>query len=189
MVGCIAGAIIVLISGEWATLDFSNQPSLEINPLDIVSLLVTIFLAVYVAQTLNRKNDLERSEKAIFINLIDDFRGKLNTRISSLIEKREFDSHEVNLSCKVLRMRLNSILNAIKESGFLTGNEEFYIKPREAMQEIWETLTVVPKKSDRDESTSHEDQIKLKIMTIEQELVKIDIQLVKLIMHINRGIK
>jgi hypothetical protein len=47
-----------VIIKKWTSFGVNNQVNIEINPLEILSLVITILLAIYVTRTLSKKNDL-----------------------------------------------------------------------------------------------------------------------------------
>ena len=64
----LVGFYSCLLIKKWTVLNVNNQVNIEINPLEILSLGITVLLAIYVTRTLSKKNDLEKNEKDLLIN-------------------------------------------------------------------------------------------------------------------------
>ena len=60
IIGFAAGVMFIIIFKKYSTLYFANDVSFEINPLEIFSIGVNIFLAIYITRTLSKKNDQEK---------------------------------------------------------------------------------------------------------------------------------
>lgn len=76
--------ILFLISGcligeFWnSPIHIDDQISIEINPIDIITMIVTIFLALYLAEVVEKRKQDDRVEKDLLINRIENIEHELS---------------------------------------------------------------------------------------------------------------
>lgn len=145
ILGFAGGIIFIIIFKKYSSLYFANDISFEINPLEIFSIGVNIFLAIYITRTLSKKNDQEKSEKELIINYLKDFQLEYNSKTNKLLDCEDFETPLTNSCFKTLRTRVNSILAIAEENNIIANNDETASKIRQKISEIWELFTDTPR--------------------------------------------
>jgi len=97
--------------------NFDNV-QLQFDVLGPFSLLITIFVAFYVTDKLNKSNEKTRIEKNLIIDDLKNFKIDLLKNIKFLCGKDEIKFIEVTSRLKSLRMRINSIIKLINVYDF-----------------------------------------------------------------------
>ena len=159
IIGFAAGVMFIIIFKKYSTLYFANDVSFEINPLEIFSIGVNIFLAIYITRTLSKKNDQEKSEKELIINYLKDFQLEYNTKTNKLLDCEDFETPLTNSCFKTLRTRVNSILALAEENSIIANNDETASKIRQKISEIWELFTDTPRTANARASQATKDGI------------------------------
>jgi hypothetical protein len=190
IIGFAAGLIFIIIFKKYSTLHFANDVSFEINPLEIFSIGVNIFLAIYLTRTLSRKNDQDKSEKELINNYLKDFQLEYNTKTNKLLECEDFETPLTNSCFKTLRTRVSSILALAEENDIITSNDETASKIRQKISEIWELFTDTPRTAKTRANQATKDGIQTlrleKIGKIEAASIDLDKLVFQLAMKINR---
>ncbi|MEI7583083.1 hypothetical protein [Runella sp.] len=109
--GVLIGVCLNLLIKKYTTLYIQSDVSFEINPLEIFSILINSFLAIYITRNLSKKNDLEKSEKELIISYIKEFQIEYSFKINKLLESENFETPTTNSCFKTLRSKINSILS------------------------------------------------------------------------------
>lgn len=190
ILGFAAGIMFIIFFKKYTTLYFANDVSFEINPLEIFSIGVNIFLAIYITRTLSKKNDQEKSEKELIINYLKDFQLEYNSKTSKLLECEDFETPLTNSCFKTLRTRINSILALAEENNTIVNNDETATKIRQKISEIWELFTDTPRTAHTRANQAIKDGIQAlrleKIGKIEAASIDLDKLIFQLAMKINR---
>ena len=190
IIGFATGVMFIVIFKKYSTLYFANDVSFEINPLEIFSIGVNIFLAIYITSTLSKKNDQEKSEKELIINYLKDFQLEYNTKTNKLLECEDFETPLTNSCFKTLRTRVNSILALAEENSIIANNDETASNIRQKISEIWELFTDTPRTANTRASQATKDGIQAlrleKISKIEAASIDLDKLIFQLAMKINR---
>jgi hypothetical protein len=188
--GFTAGIIFIIFFKKHTTLYFANDISFEINPLEIFSICINIFLAFYITRTLSKKNDQEKSEKELIINYLKDFQLEYNSKTRKLLECEDFDTPLTNSCFKTLRTRVNSILALAEENRIIEPNEETASKIKQKISEIWELFTDTPRSANSKVNQATREGIQTlrleKIGKIEAASIDLDKLIFHLAMKINR---
>jgi len=190
IIGFAAGIIFIILFKKYSTLYFANDVSFEINPLEIFSIIVNIFLAIYITRTLSKKNDQEKSEKELIINYLKVFQLEYNTKTNKLLECEDFETPLTNSYFKTLRTRVNSILALAEENSIIANNDETASKIRQKISEIWELFTDTPRTANTRANQATKNGIQAlrleKIGKIEAASIDLDKLIFQLAMKINR---
>lgn len=88
--------------------------SWKIELFDLVSLIVTIILAVYVATSLERRVQDDRIEKELHIEQINQIEQILN-ELENILREENIQYANVISRISKIRIKKNNIVNAIKE--------------------------------------------------------------------------
>jgi hypothetical protein len=190
ILGFAAGLIFTIIFKKYSTLYFANDVSFEINPLEIFSIGINIFLAIYITSTLSKKNDQEKSEKELIINYLKDFQLEYNKKTNKLLECEDFETPLTNSCFKTLRIRINSTLALAEENSLINNNDETVSKIKQKISEIWELFTDTPRTANT--RANHATKVGIKALRLEKigkiEAASIDLDklIFQLAMKINR---
>lgn len=105
--------LLLLLIGNGISV--SKQVNLSLNPFDLISLVVTIFLAVYVIKKLNKESEAERIEKDLLIEDLGNFKTEFGKEIIEILKQSSLKLIFVNSRLKTLRMRFHSTTNLIEK--------------------------------------------------------------------------
>jgi hypothetical protein len=190
IIGFASGIMFIIYFKKHTSLYFANDVSFEINPLEIFSIGVNIFLAIYITRTLSKKNDQEKSEKELIINYLKDFQLEYNSKTNKLLECEDFETPLTNSCFKTLRTRINSILALAEENKIIENNDETASKIKQKISEIWELFTDTPRTANSRANQATKDGIQTlrfeKIGKIEAASIDLDKLIFQLAMKINR---
>lgn len=145
LIGVIVGIISIVLFKKWSVFTISKSISLGINPLEVMTLGITALLAVYVARTISKKNDLEKSEKDLIISYLGDFQHRVTSKVTSIMENESFVSAKTNAEFKILRKRLDLIIVLAIEYEFITNNDGTANELKNKVREVWELVTDTPR--------------------------------------------
>ena len=176
---------------QFTVVKFSDTINWEANPVELISLILTALLAIYVTRTLGKKNDKEKSESELLINYLLAFKDDLLTRFDAISTENNIEQVKLNSDCKIIRKRLHSITSIAVENGYVQENDETIEALKEKVRVIWETLTDTPKIADGRSSKAVKDGIATlraeKISKVEGLIIEIEKIVFNLILKINNG--
>lgn len=188
--GILIGVCLNLLIKKYSSLHIDDKVGFEINPLEIFSILINVFLAIYITRNLSKLNDLEKTEKELIIGYIKDYKVEFSSKINKLLEQGNFESPITNSSFKILRTRISSILNLATEYHFITKTDETIVDINKKITEIWELFTDAPKKANPKTPNAVKidiERINLEKTTrIETSTVELEKLLFQLIIKINK---
>lgn len=144
LIGIFAGFYLCILVRIYTVLKIEPTVSFEINPFEIFTLLATIILAIYVAKTIAKANDLEKGEKDFLIKYLSDFKTEFGTKISYMLEQQDFDSVLTNSNFKILRKRIDTIVGLAIDSKFIVSNDPHSIELLSKIRDVWELFTNTP---------------------------------------------
>lgn len=190
IVGILIGVCLNLFIKKYSTLHIESNISFEINPLEIFSILINIFLAIYITRNLSKQNDLEKTEKELLINYLKEFQIEFSNKIDKLIESTDFETPITNSCFKTLRTRIYSILKLAEENNLTTNADETSAKIKQKISDIWELFTDTPRNASQRTNQATKDGIAVlrleKISKIEATSIEFDELIFQLIIKINR---
>jgi hypothetical protein len=190
ILGFASGIIFIIFFKKHSTLYFANDVSFEINPLEMFSIGVNIFLAIYITRTLSKKNDQEKSEKELIINYLKDFQLEYNIKTNKLLECEDFETPLTNSCFKTLRTRIKSLIALAEENSIIVNNDETASKIMQKISEIWELFTDTPRTANTRANQATKDGIQTlrleKIGKIEAASIDLHKLIFQLAMKINR---
>ncbi len=189
-IGVAFGVILTIVFKKYTFLYFANDISFEVNPLEIFSISVNIFLAIYITRTLTKKNDQEKSEKELIINYLKDFQIEYNNKTNKLLECEDFETPITNSCFKTLRTRVSSIIALAQENKIVEENDEIALRIKHKISEIWELFTDTPRTANSKVNQATREGIQVirleKIGKIESASIDLDKLIFQLAMRINR---
>ncbi|GGG52147.1 hypothetical protein [Bizionia arctica] len=189
-VSILAGFYLCIFIKKITNLSLNSEVSIEINPLEILTTLITVSLAIYVTRTLGKQNDLEKTEKISLIQYLTDFKDLANEKIYNILKEKKFGSPSTNSDLKVLRKKASTIINLGQEFNYFQKNEPLGIDLNNKVRDIWELLTDCPDQLDgRTNKTVQEgiDRIRLEqINKVETSLIDLEKIVFSLTMLVNK---
>jgi len=189
ILGIFIGFYACIFFKKHTFLTISNSISIEIDPLEILSLLITILLAIYVARILSKQNDSEKNEKDLLIQYFSDFRIQLSSKISKILEQEAFESIGTASEMKIIRKKLDSIVGLAVQYKFIKLNDNTSVELQSKARDLWELLTNTPKKAASNANATVKDGIaRLRLEQInkaETTLIEIEKLLFDLTIKIN----
>lgn len=190
IIGVISGIFLCIAVKKWTALHIDPTVSFEINPFELFSLIITTILAIYVARTITKTNDLEKSEKDLIIDYLTNFNREFREKISSLLEQQEFDTAIASSNFKIIRKRIDSVISLGVEHNFIISNDPYSVDLTNKVRDIWELFTDTPKKANgKSTAAVKEDIARLRleqVNKIEMAVIEIEKLLFQLIMKVNR---
>lgn len=189
-VSILAGFYLCILVKKITKLSLNSEVSIEINPLEILTTLITVSLAIYVTRTLGKQNDLEKTEKLSLIDYLTDFKELANKKIYNILREKKFDTPSTNSDLKVLRKKASTIINLGQEFKYFQENEPLGIELNNKVRDIWELLTDCPQQLDGRSSKSAKegiDRIRLEqINKVETSLIDLEKIVFSLTMLVNK---
>jgi len=148
-IACIfffVGFYICILIKKISLLHIDNEVSIEINPLELITTIITVLLAIYVTRTLGKRNDLEKKEKEMFIDYLIKFKDLANTKISNILRDDVFNTPSTNSDLKILRKKVSTLTNLGTEANYFEEGDQLVKDLSDKIRDIWEILTDCPEK-------------------------------------------
>ncbi len=190
LVGIIAGFYLCILIKKYTVLTIDPTVSFEINPLEIFTMLATILLTIYVARTIGKANDLEKSEKEMIAHNLTDFKKEFCSKINSMLEQNEFDSVLTNSNFKILRKRIDAIVSLAVDYKFVPNNDPQSNELLNKIRDVWELFTNTPRTANgRTTAAVRNDINRLRleqISKINMAVIEIEKLLFQLTMKVHR---
>ena len=175
-----AGIVITIFLKKWSALYISNEVSIKLNPFEIISIGVTVLLAIYITRKLSKDNDIDKSQKELLISYFDDFKNEASIKVSNILKKNAFNKTETKSALKILRKRLKSIIELAEDYSFVEKNSDLTKKTKEKLTDIWEILTDTPKRG------ADQTLIEEKKQAVEKNMIEIYELIFKITFEINK---
>jgi len=175
-----AGIVITIFLKKWSALYISNEVSIKLNPFEIISIGVTVLLAIYITRKLSKDNDIDKSQKELLISYFDDFKNEASIKVSNILKKNAFNKTETKSALKILRKRLKSIIELAEDYSFIEKNSDLTKKTKEKLTDIWEILTDTPKRG------ADQTLIEEKKQAVEKNMIEIYELIFKITFEINK---
>ena len=131
----------------------------------------------------------KKNEKDLLINYLSEFKLLCNSKISKLLLNDNFDTPKTNSDMKILRKKIDSIIELAEEYKFIEKNDTLATELNNKVRDIWELLTDCPEKVSSRASKTVKDGIeraRLKqVNEVEAALIDIERLIFKITMKIN----
>lgn len=187
----LIGIYTCIVIKKYSSLSINGSIGFEINPFEIIALIINVFLAIYITQTLTKKHDSRKSEKELLINYFLEYKLDFTNKINLLSEQEDLMSIYSNAKFKILRSRIYSIIGLTKESNLIEPNDSLLIEIPEKISEIWELFTETPKIPNNKSSIAVKNDIERirleKLSKIEMANIKFEKLIFQLIVKINNN--
>ena len=181
---------LFLLIDKWP-IKFDTKISLSVNIFEIISTGITALLAIYVTRTLSKKNDLEKNEKGLLINILHEFVKLVREKIYKILDEDDFDVPQTRSDMKILRKKAGAIIEIAEKHKFLDKENSLSVKLKSNVRDIWELLTECPRRANDSNDENHitNDLAKLRLHKqnkIESLLIEIECIVFELTLEINR---
>lgn len=189
-IGVLAGFYLCILVKKITVLEIDPKVSFEINPFEIFTLITTILLAIYVARTIGKANDLEKGEKDLLNSYLSDFKNEISNKIELMLEQTHFDSVLTNSNFKILRKRIDTIMSLAVEYNFILNSDQDLNELRNKIRDVWELFTNTPRTANGRSSAAVRDDINRlrleQISKIKMTAIEIEKLLFQLTMKIHK---
>lgn len=185
----LVGIYLCIVIKKYSNLFIEPSISFEINPFEIFSLTINIFLAYYITHTLTKEHDSRKSEKELIINYFLEYKLDFANKVNELSEQEDLVSVLSNAKFKILRIKIHSIIGLAKESNFIEITDPILTEITENISEIWEFFTETPQIANNRSSQAVRADIERlrmeKLSKIELSKIKLEKLIFQLILKIN----
>lgn len=189
LIGIVLGIFLCVLFKKYTVLKINNDVGFEVNPLEIFSLLINVFLAIYITKNLSKQNESEKSQKDIFVRQLEDYKNEFSEKINFLLEKDQFETITTNHNFKILRSKIASLVSLSEDYNFIPQNEDITNKINQKVTDIWELFTDTPKKANPNSAKGVKEDIERICLErrskIEFSVIEFNKLMFQLIMKIN----
>lgn len=149
LVGMLAGIYLMVIIKKYSHFTVQDNIAIEVNPIEIFSILINIFIAYYITVVFGKKNDIAKSEREILLQYFEDFRKAKDLIITESIDVILSGNQNSNMNFiisqfKYLRQKLNMNLTLLVDRKIITDNDTLKQNSEAKMKNIWEKITYTP---------------------------------------------
>lgn len=193
LISFVLGGVFCILIKKMSAFSIDTSISIELNPLDIASFIITVGLAYYISKVLTKQNEKEKEEKLLISKSISKFQIELDKGIHDILERNEFNTVFSRSKFKILRSKLSSIVKTAEKYELIDKNIGASVSLKEELTNIWElfTNTVIPAElaGERTTSTTPSDR-EVEIIAIntstELKLIKMNELIFEFIIEINK---
>ena len=139
----VLGFFLFTIPFNYFKLTVNPQLSFQIDPVNFLSLIVTVTLGIFVLRSLNRKDEGDKVERDLLITYFTKFESNFTGEIHSMTAKEGIEGSEVAIVFKKYGMYIQEILEIAR--GHKSKNEEKLIILEKSISEIRELLSNLPR--------------------------------------------
>lgn len=146
IVSLVIGSILGKILGNYELFTIDTQ----LNLIDLLSILVTILLAIYIAKVLDKEKQNSQSSKDLVLKKIDQLETDI-LQFENLLECCQIELLKVTSNCKKMSTQFSRITKMCREFS-LTINADSIEELKDAIHKIREILTTTQPGVDSRES-------------------------------------
>lgn len=162
----------------------SNKIDLSVNPLEIISLLINVSLAIYVTSVLAKSQDANKAHREISINFLQEYRVKLTENVYQILQSSNFSSASVIGDLSNLRKRWAATQKILKAADLGISDADFLSISRD-IRGIWQVITSVPTNFPNNQAFTPAQRAQV-ISSAELLLLAAELKLFNMIFQINR---
>jgi len=149
LIGMLGGVYLMIIIKKYSHFTVHNDVAIEINPIEIFSILINIFIAYYITVVFGKKNDIAKSEREILLQYFEDFRKDKDLIITESINVILSGNQDTKMNFiisqfKYLRQKLNMNLTLLVDRKIILDNDTLKQNSEAKMKNIWEKITYTP---------------------------------------------
>lgn len=188
LIGFLSATFLLLVFNNYFSI--SKSASIQLDPINAISILVNIILIIYATRFLSRKNEEDRVEKDVLINYLKNFQHDLEDSLDKFFLAERLNFNDVVAKLKTLRQTINSVTGLIKKYNYnsIIDNTDICILIDSCIRNINDNFTNTIKSED-DNVTIDKNEISIGTKNrqdIEDSNLKIREMIFDLIVLINR---
>ncbi|MBY0473116.1 hypothetical protein K2Q00_02405 [Patescibacteria group bacterium] len=145
LLGVLVGFLLYLWTVNSYSWQISKVISLQIDPLDIVTFVISVLLAVWVLRVLNKKDEGERAGRDLLIKTFSTFESDLTKIVRSILTPQGVKVDNVAAILKRNRTRAVALLKLAQEEGLVAEDSEHAANLPKIIKRIQDLLTETPK--------------------------------------------
>jgi len=190
LLGLDIGVFVCPLAINQFKFNINPQVSFQIDPLQIISLLITIILAVYVSRQLTKKDDEERVERKLLIDYLNNFELE-SVKSLSKISKDGTGLTEAIQTLKECRKKAFELVCLAEEQGLIKKESINTKKLDESIKSLQDLITKTPREGEVEDGVRL-DGGKLYFSSIQKDKIANNLFLIKAIIfkvitEVNRG--
>lgn len=169
VIGLIALLIGFVISFFLQKLDsFAFDTNIKISSviINIISLLGTFFIAIYVTRVLSPKSESEKRGRDLLIDYLDNFEKSTSVIIRDMLNRGVFYQDESYEIFKRIDCKLELIRDSLESKGIKKSELD------DSVNKLWDLFTGDPKEN-------KEDLVRLELLNLEHIIYKLSIAINK----------
>ncbi len=157
IVGIPVGGIIFLMLSRWHQFSIGRTVSLQIDPVGIVSLAVTVIIGLYVSRQLTKRDELSKANGELLVKYFNGFLEDSELFIKKVaVAEVKQGLTSIRAPLKRLRSRSAMLIELGKKSELLQANSVAASLLSQSVAEIYIALTDSPR---RGTSTKHSTKV------------------------------
>lgn len=146
---------ILIVASNLFSLGISPEISFQIDPLNLLSIGVTIYLAIYLIRKFNQQDEIDKTERELLIDYFNKFDSNFTEGIHEITRMSKVESQEISGFFKKYTMYLQELIDLA-----IVYQAKHYDKLDRlnlSVSKIRELLTYTPKLDDIDSGISIEE--------------------------------
>lgn len=144
LVGVTIGFLIYLYVENLWQLKISPNVSFQIDPLSIISIIISIYLAVYVLRILNKRDEKSRKESDLLISYFCEFEKDFTTIIRQTYNINGVILTDIAIIMKNYSMRIQELLRLAIDKNFIDEKSTIHSEISDKIKLLKELLTNTP---------------------------------------------
>ena len=124
--------------------DRTRLISIQIDPFQIITLIVSLILSVYLLRKLGRKDSLKTNQLSRLSNSIETSNKNLRKFTDSISTTESLSYSLITMKMKIYRMKFNNSLELCQEEGVIEAQCSNATQLKENLHDILELLTNTP---------------------------------------------
>lgn len=149
IIGAVFGALVFFIFLAWKDsfqLAVNPEVDFDLDPVELLSLFVTIGLAVYVTRTLQRKDDDDKVERDLLMDYFKDFSSSFVESIHEMSNPDGVESADVASAFQRHGMALEELLDLANSLD--SRNDENLLSLEKAVADLRELFSNIPREGE-----------------------------------------
>lgn len=145
LVGAEIGIISWIFLSQSTGWTFDDKIAIQIDPLDILGILITVVILFYVARRLDKTDNFRLSEANILVSYVADFKKEFEKNIREYNSAAPVDLVRLNQMFKEYQLRLKSITDLAEKHKLLEAREAHELI-KSSIQQIRKYFTYTPRR-------------------------------------------
>lgn len=159
LIGIAVGTIGTIFLYFHIGFSFSKEINLGIDPLGVISLLVTVALALYFTQKLSDKSIESRTTKDLLIERLGSLENQILEKVRSTYHHKTFEF--IQQVTKVIRTSVKEELDLLVSYSVISVDNPKSLLLQTRTTELWTLLTFVPPSGSETDTSTRVDSGKI----------------------------